>query len=185
MKDQTSKTGRPTEARSDDHAEGPEGAPITLIEYGDFECPFARRAVDVVKDIQGRWAGQIRFVFRHFPLQDLHPRAFDAALAAEAAGMQGAFWEMFTTLFREQGRLARRDLERHAEGLGLDVAKFREALDAPAVRARVERDLEEGGRLGVHSTPTFLVNGRLFEGSARDLPDVVAAAAPAGASPSA
>ena len=148
-----------------DHVWGPDDAPATLVEYGDYECPFCGRAFWVVKDVQSRLGDQIRLVYRHFPLSQIHPRAVPAAEAAEAAGAQGRFWEMHDLLFQNQRALEDEDLLANAQRLGLDVPRFVRDLATHAFASRVREDFLSGVRSGVNGTPTFFVNGRRHEGA--------------------
>jgi Na+/H+ antiporter NhaA len=141
-----------------DHIRGPLDAPVTLVEYGDFECPHCGRAEPVVRELLAEW-GDVRYVWRHLPLTDVHPRAKLAAEAAEAAADQGAFWEMHDLLFRHQDALGPRDLVRYAAELGLDVERFSEDLRRHAGAGRVADDLESADLANVSGTPTFFVNG--------------------------
>ena len=148
-----------------DHVWGPDDAPATLVEYGDYECPFCGRAFWVVKDVQSRLGDQMRLVCRHFPLSQIHPRAVPAAEAAEAAGAQGRFWEMHDLLFQNQRALEDEDLLANAQRLGLDVPRFVRDLATHAFAPRVREDFLSGVRSGVNGTPTFFVNGRRHEGA--------------------
>jgi protein-disulfide isomerase len=141
-----------------DHAQGPADARLTLVEYGDYECPHCARAHPVVKAVQKRLGSRLRFVFRHFPLSNAHPHAQAAAEAAEAAGAQGKFWEMHDTIFENQGAL-------ETEDLGLDVDRFASELDREVYGERVRSDFKSGVRSGVNGTPTFFINGARFDGS--------------------
>jgi protein-disulfide isomerase len=148
-----------------DHVRGGADAPVTLVEYGDFQCPYCGEAYPVVRDLQERFGHQLRFVFRHMPLADLHPRAPFAAEAAEAA--RERFWEMHDRLFEHQLELDDADLRRHAEAVGVeDAERFDAELRDRAHRARVEEDYDSGARSGVPSTPRFFVNGVIHLGSA-------------------
>jgi protein-disulfide isomerase len=149
-----------------DHVRGPADAPVTLVEYGDFQCPYCGDAYPVVQDLVERFGDSLRFVFRHMPLDDLHPRAHAAALASEAAAAQGRFWEMHDRLFEHQRRLADDDLRAHAEALGLDVGRFAADLTDPANEEKVSADFRSGAGSGVPSTPRFFVNGVIHLGSA-------------------
>jgi protein-disulfide isomerase len=149
-----------------DHALGPPDAPVTLVVYGDYECPFTLLLMPVVTGLRDRFGDRLRTVFRHFPLAK-HPHAALAAEAAEAAAAQGRFWEMHVALFAGQDALEPDDLVRYATDLGLDVARFRSELERHAHRARVERDLDSGRRSGVTGTPTEFLNGALYEGEDR------------------
>ncbi|MFL5841806.1 MAG: Na+/H+ antiporter NhaA, partial [Thermoleophilaceae bacterium] len=147
-----------------DHIRGPEDAPVTLVEYGDFECPYCGQAEPIVRELlAGR--GDVRYVWRHLPLTDVHPHAEVAAEAAEAAGAQDKFWEMHDRLLQNQGALRPRDLLDHAEALGLDVERFREDLRRQTFAGRVARDVESAELSGVSGTPTFFVNGRRHYGA--------------------
>ena len=147
-----------------DHVRGPVDAPVTVVEYGDFECPYCGQAESVVRELLADF-GDVRYVWRHLPLPDVHPHAQLAAEAAEAAGLQGAFWEMRDLLFDNQDALTVKDLLRHAADLGLDVEAFGKALRGHKGAARVERDMESADLSGVSGTPTFFVNGRRHHGA--------------------
>jgi protein-disulfide isomerase len=150
-----------------DHVRGPDDAPVTLVEYGDFQCPYCGEAYPVVNELRARFGDQLRFVFRHMPLSDLHPRAPFAAEAAEAAAAQGRFWEMHDRLFEHQHELEDSDLRTHAEAVGVaDGARFDVELRDHAHAARVEDDYRSGAESGVPSTPRFFVNGLIHLGSA-------------------
>jgi protein-disulfide isomerase len=148
-----------------DHIQGPVDAPLTLIEYGDYECPYCGRAYTIVKEVQERLGDRLRFVFRNFPLTIAHPHAAHAAEAAEAAGAQGRFWEMHDHLFENQKRLRNDDLQRYAEELGLHVDRFGQEMAEHAYAERVHEDFMGGVRSGVNGTPTFYVNGERLGGS--------------------
>ncbi len=148
-----------------DHAQGPADAKLTLVEYGDYECPHCGRAYPIVKVVQKRLGSRLRFVFRNFPLNNAHPHAQAAAEAAEAAGAQGKFWEMHDAIFENQGALENDDLRRYAEDLGLDVDRFASELDREVYGDRVRGDFRSGVRSGVNGTPTFFINGARFDGS--------------------
>jgi protein-disulfide isomerase len=150
-----------------DHVRGPDDARVTLVEYGDFQCPYCGEAYPVVHDLLERFGDQVRFVFRHMPLPDLHPRSPAAAEAAEAAGAQGRFWEMHDHLFEHQLELADDELRVHADTIGIDDAeRFDSELRAGVHASRVEEDYLSGARSGVPSTPRFFVNGVIHLGSA-------------------
>jgi protein-disulfide isomerase len=170
----------PSQERAEpgDHARGEADAPTTLIEYGDLECPACRQAYPVVEHLLVDHAGQVRFVFRHFPLREVHPHAQMAAEAVEAAGAQGRFWSYYDLLYAHPGELSRATLLRHAEELALDLARFESELDAHAHLPRVLADLDRGRRSGVRSTPGFFLNGRLVDVSfgVQRLQDAVMAA---------
>ena len=141
-----------------DHAQGPPDAPVTLVEYGDYECPHCGRAYPIIKDVQLRLGERLRFVFRNFPLSEAHPHAEHAAEAAEAAGSQGKYWEMHDTLFEHQRALGDRQLVNYAAALDLDVARFEEALTSGVHARHVRADFLGGIRSGVNGTPTFFIN---------------------------
>jgi protein-disulfide isomerase len=148
-----------------DHANGPEDAPVTLVEYGDYECPYCGMAYQVVKSAQRELGKQLRFVFRNFPLAEAHPHARNAAQAAEAAAAQGKFWEMHDALFEHQEALEAEDIIGYAKSLGLDMAKFAKDLQDATYAKRVREDFRSGVKSGVNGTPTFFINGSRYEGS--------------------
>jgi protein-disulfide isomerase len=148
-----------------DHIRGPgEDALVTLVEYGDFECPFCGRAEPVVRELIREY-GELRFVFRHLPLTDVHPNAQMAAEAAEAAARQGRFWEMHDTLMDHQGALTVRDLIGYARDMGLDTDAFARDLRDHAGAARVAEDVESADLATVSGTPTFFINGKRYYGA--------------------
>ncbi|MEZ4254326.1 MAG: thioredoxin domain-containing protein [Polyangiales bacterium] len=144
-------------------------APITVIEFSDFECPFCGRAFPIVEQILREFQGKVRVVFLNYPLSG-HVRAMPAARAAVAAGKQGKFWEMHDMLFRNQTALEDEDLRKYAQAIGLDVAKFEADLASPEVQAKVDADRAKGEKVNVQGTPTFFVNGRAFDESPNALP---------------
>ena len=148
-----------------DHRFGSDRALVTLVEFGDYECPFCGRAHRVVKDALRRMPDELLFVFRHFPLAQTHPHAMAAALAAEAAGAQGKFWAMHDTLLENQNALRYADLLRHAERLDLDVDRFIADIKSDDYRQRVRVDFRSGVRSGVNGTPTFFVDATRFDRS--------------------
>ena len=149
---------------SADHSQGPSDAPVTLVEYGDYECPHCGRAYPIVKEVQRRMGAQLRFIFRNFPLKEVHPHAQQAAEAAEAAGAQGRFWEMHDLIFANQSALLDRHLRNYAGMLALDQARFDEELAAHVYAGRVRRDFAGGIRSGVNGTPTFFINEARYDG---------------------
>ena len=151
---------------SRDHTRGPHDAPVTLVEYADFECPYCGRAEAVVRELLEQYGTGLRYVFRHLPLVDVHEHAAMAAEAAEAAAAHGRFWEMHDLLFAHSDALTAEDLADYAEQLGLDRAKFLKHLRDRTYALRVERDLQSADESGVVGTPTFFVNGRRHHGSA-------------------
>jgi Na+/H+ antiporter NhaA len=162
-----------------DHVRGPRDAPVTLVEYGDFECPYCGQAEPSVRELL-RDFGDVSYIWRHLPLSDVHPRAQLAAEAAESAGEQGAFWEMHDVLLDNQDRLGPNDLAQYAEELGLDVERFTADLQSHAGAARVAEDVDSADLSGVSGTPTFFINGRRHYG-AYDIDTLSAAMRVAGA----
>jgi protein-disulfide isomerase len=162
-----------------DHIHGPAGAPVTLVEYGDYECPYCGAAYPIVKQVQARMGDRLRFVFRNFPITTSHPHAEQAAEAAEAAAAQGKFWEMHDYLYEHQNRLRDSDLSGYAETLGLDVDRFDKELADHVHAARVREDFMSGVRSGVNGTPTFYINGVRHDDSYE--PEVLLAALEAAA----
>jgi protein-disulfide isomerase len=148
-----------------DHAQGPADAPITLVEYGDYQCPYCGRAYPIVKKVQKHFGDRLRFVFRNFPLNEIHPNAEAAAEVAEAAGANGKFWEMHDLLYENQERLRTKDLLAYAGALALDLDMFQRELNDHIYAARVREDFMSGVRSGVNGTPTFFVNGVRHDGS--------------------
>lgn len=142
-----------------DHLRGPVDAPLTLVEYGDYECPFCARATGVAEELRRRFGTELRYVFRHLPLHDVHPRADLAARAAVAADLQGRFWPMHDLLFSHQDALDPDDLVGYARDVGLDVDRFVRDLDSPGVAARVRDDVASAEASGARGTPTFFVGG--------------------------
>jgi protein-disulfide isomerase len=157
-----------------DHIQGPVDAPIALVEYGDYECPYCGEAYPIVKAIQERLGDRLCFAFRNFPLVNSHPHAEHAAEAAEAAAAQGKFWEMHDTLYENQQALEDEDLAGYAGALGLDVKKFAAEVQSSAHLARVRDDFKTGVRGGVNGTPTFFINGVRYDG-VKDFDEILAA----------
>jgi len=146
-----------------DHVRGPIDAPIALLEYGDYECPYCGVAYPVVKVIEERLGDRLCFAFRNFPLVNAHPHAEHAAEAAEAAGVQGKFWEMHDMLYEHQTALDDEDLAQYAADLGIDSRLISEVITG-AHAARVREDFRSGARGGVNGTPTFFINGVRYDG---------------------
>jgi protein-disulfide isomerase len=148
-----------------DHVRGPATGRL-ILEYGDYECPYSRRAFREIQQVEGRRGDGVRFAFRHFPLTEIHPHALAAAAAAEAAARQDRFWPMHELLFARQKALEDDDLRRYAAELGLDLARFDEDRAGAAVLARVRRDVESGTATGeVLGTPTLFIDGVVHRGS--------------------
>ena len=148
-----------------DHARGPEDAPVTLVEYGDYQCPYCGQAEIVIRELLLSFGDDVRYAWRHLPLNDVHPNAQMAAEAAEAAAAQGAFWEMHDQLLEHQDELAPPDLARYAEELGLDVERFWDELRRHVHDPRVAEDVGSADASGVSGTPTFFINGRRHQGA--------------------
>jgi protein-disulfide isomerase len=147
-----------------DHVQGAEHAPIELVEYGDYQCPHCGRAYPLIKNIQALLGKKLRFIFRNFPLADAHPNAMHAAIAAEAAALQGKFWEMHDIIFENQIHLGDNHLVKYAASLGLDTDQFKSDFEKPETTERVEADFESGIRSGVNGTPCFFINGQKYNG---------------------
>ena len=147
-----------------DHVCGPEDAPYTLVEYGDYECPDCGRLYVILRDLQEDIASRLRIVFRHYPLSGVHHHAQQAAEAAEAAGAQGKFWEMHTLLFERQNALRTKHLIRYADELKLDVERFRDELKNETYNERVRADFLAGVQNGVYGTPGLFLNGVRYDG---------------------
>jgi protein-disulfide isomerase len=148
-----------------DHIRGREDAPVTLVEYGDFECPYCGQAEGVLRELLRDAGDDVRYVWRHLPLADVHPSAELAAQAAEAAAAQGAFWKMHDVLLEHQDALTPPDLMRYAAELELDVERFTDDLERRAFAARIAEDVDGADRSNVSGTPTFFVNGRRHYGA--------------------
>ena len=142
-----------------DHIQGPAGAAVTLVQYGDYECPYCGEAYPIVKEVRARMGERLRFVFRNFPITTAHPHAERAAEAAEASAAQGRFWEMHDLLYENQRRLRDEDLHAYAEQLGLDVELFDKEMAEHVHAELVHEDFMSGVRSGVNGTPTFYING--------------------------
>ena len=148
-----------------DHVQGAIDAPIALLEYGDYECPFCGEVQPIVTDIQRRLGDDLCFAFRHFPLTNVHPHAEHAAEAAEAAGEQGAFWPMHETLFANQGALDDESLAQYAAALGLDETRVLQEVISNTHAHRIREDFRSGIRAGVNGTPCFFINGQRYDGA--------------------
>ena len=146
-----------------DHALGAPNAAVTLVEYGDFECPNCKQAAPVVKHLLARFAGRIRLVYRHFPLEGVHPHALHAALAAEAAGAQHKFWQMHDLLFDNQSHLKARQLRGYAQRLELDMTRYDADMLDEIYLQRIREHIESGEQSGVRATPTFFINGVIHD----------------------
>jgi protein-disulfide isomerase len=152
---------RPTISERD-HTQGSNDAAIVLVEYGDYQCPHCGRAYPIVKRIQEELGDQLQFVFRNFPLAKIHPEATKAAVATEAAALQGKYWEMHDIIFENQDQLDNDSLLDYARELGLGIAQFKKDMEDAALLKKVEADFESGIRSGVNATPTFFINGEKY-----------------------
>jgi protein-disulfide isomerase len=147
-----------------DHVRGPAAAPL-ILEYGDYECPYSRAAFRQIERVERELGGAIRFAFRHFPLTEIHPHAYAAASAAEAAALQDRFWEMHELLFHRQKALEDDDLHRYATELGVELDRFDRDRSSADVQARIRRDVESGLASGqVQGTPTLFIDGSVHQG---------------------
>ena len=146
-----------------DHSIGPPDARVTVVEYGDFECPNCKQARPAVKLMLDRHAGRVRFIFRHFPLEEVHPHALNAAEAAESAGAQGKFWPMHDLLFENQAHLKPNQLVGYAEQLGLEASRYKSEMSDHIYLQRVREHMQSGRESGVRATPTFFINGRIHD----------------------
>ena len=161
-------TAQPREVTSADHILGPADAPVTLIEYGDFQCPACGAYFSLVERLTTEASTTVRLVFRHFPLYPLpHPNSLISAEAAEASGLQGKFWDMYRLLYKNQSDWANladahQAMYGYAQELNLDMTKFKADLDSSAVKDAVMKDSDEAQQLGINSTPTFFVNGKVI-----------------------
>jgi protein-disulfide isomerase len=163
-----------TQLTKNDHVRGNRDAPVTLLEYGDYECPYCGRAYIILEKLYQSAGDMYKFAFRNFPLTQIHPHALQAAAAAEAAALQKKFWEMHDILYEHQDMLEERDLVNYAEVLGLNIEKFVLDMGSPKVERKIRSDFMSGVRCGVNGTPTFFINGHRHEGS-YELDDLLAA----------
>jgi protein-disulfide isomerase len=150
---------------ADDPIQGAANAPVTLVEFSDFQCPFCARVVPTLKKVRETYGDKVRIVWKDFPLTSIHPQAFRAAEAAQCAREQGKFWELHDVLFANQQALQPDELKKHAAGVGVDPAKFNACLDASKYGERVQQQMSVGTQLGVGSTPSIFINGRLVSGA--------------------
>jgi protein-disulfide isomerase len=161
-----------------DHSHGPAHAPVTVVEYGDFECPGCKNAAQTSTLLLERYPGKVRFIFRHFPVEEAHPHALRAAEAAEAAGAQGKFWPLYDLLFQNQAHLKDKDLQRYAGQVGVEMTRFIAEMDDHFYLQKVREQAEGGRRSHIRATPTFFVDGVVQDVSfgLQGLHDAVAAA---------
>ena len=153
-----------TQISADDWSLGAPDAPVVMLEYGDFECPYCAMARPVLEGLVAEYPDAIRLIYRHFPVTAIHPRAFMAAEAAEAAGAQGGFWEMHDAIFMHQNQLGYENLLWYAEQIGLDAAEFDQAMRSHLHQDEVKRDFRRGVQDGVNGTPTIFINRRRYDG---------------------
>jgi protein-disulfide isomerase len=163
-----------TPVGEDDHIQGEPDAPATLLEYGDFQCPHCAAAHPLVQELQKHFGKRLRFVFRNFPLNRIHPQAEAAAQTAEFAGSHGKFWSMHDLLLENQARLSSRLFAELTKSLGLDPAELEAALQKNTFERHVHHDFTGGVRSGVNGTPTFFLNGERYDGS-REYAEMAAA----------
>jgi protein-disulfide isomerase len=149
----------------DDPSQGKADAPVTVVEFSDFQCPFCQRVMPTLKELRSKYGDKMRLVWKDFPLTQIHPQAFVAAQAGNCAREQGKFWEYHDKLFGNQQALQPANLKQYAADVGLDAMKFNQCLDSAKYEARVQDALGVGGRLGISSTPTVFVNGRMINGA--------------------
>lgn len=150
---------------SKDHIQGKNTAPLELVEYGDYQCPYCGQAYPIVKNLLRSLGADIKFVFRNFPLSELHPDAFNAAVAAEAAGLQKKYWDMHDIIFENQQELDMESLFLYAKKIGLDLERFKNDIQKNELSTKVEQDFESGVRSGVNGTPSFFINGIKYNGN--------------------
>ena len=164
-------TGLRIAANKNDHIQGELTAEIVLVEYGDYQCPHCRNAFGIIKKIQEELGSKMAYIFRHFPVTESHFYARQAAIAAEAAGLQDKYWAMHDIIYEQQDKLSTAGLLDFAKKIDLDIARFRRDIKDEKLANRVDDDFEGGARSGVNFTPTFFINGTRFEGGAKDLHD--------------
>jgi formate-nitrite transporter family protein len=153
-----------TPVNEQDHVRGPYDAPVTLVEYGDFQCEHCAAMYPVLMDLLDEVGEQVRFVYRHFPLSQSHPNAQQAAEASEAAASQGSFWEMHDMLFTNQDALDEMSLRNYAEKIGLDADQYDREMESEMHAEKVREDFMSGVHSGVNGTPTFFINGERYDG---------------------
>ena len=149
---------------SKDHILGKNTAPLELVEYGDYQCPHCGHAYPIIKKVQRSLGADLKFVFRNFPLSEMHPDAFNAAVAAEAAGLQQKFWDMHDIIFENQQKLDMINLFLYAKTIGLDLERFKNDIQKNTLIIKVEQDFESGVKSGVNGTPSFFINGKKYNG---------------------
>lgn len=142
---------------------GPENAPVTIVEFSDYQCPFCARSEPLINDVLKEYPTQVRLVYKHFPLTAIHPNAMGAAQAAAAAQKQGKFWQMHELLFANQRALQPEQLKSYAQQVGLDVAKFEADMASPEVKSAIQEDMQLAQKVGIRGTPTIFVNGKIVQ----------------------
>jgi protein-disulfide isomerase len=147
----------------DSPVRGPADAPVTIVEFSDYQCPFCGRAEPSIEAVLKDYPGKVRLVYKHFPLALIHPHALSAAYASAAAQKQGKFWEMHDLLFAHQRALAPEQLDSYAKQIGLDMDEFKKDMSSPEVKKVIAADMRLGQRVGIRGTPTFFVNGRVLQ----------------------
>jgi protein-disulfide isomerase len=152
-------------SESRDHIQGPVTAPVTLVEYGDYECPYCAQAYLITKEIQERLGDKLCFVFRNFPVTKIRPHAYETALAVEAAAAQGKFWEMYDYLFKHGQAVTNDSLRRSAANLGLNLTRFDREFHDRMYSNHIDEDIQSGNSSGVNGTPTFFINGEHYDGA--------------------
>jgi protein-disulfide isomerase len=152
-------------SESRDHIQGPVAAPVTLVEYGDYECPYCAQAYLITKEIQERLGDKLCFVFRNFPVTKIRPHAYETALAVEAAAAQGKFWEMYDYLFKHGQAVTNDSLRRSAANLGLNLTRFDREFHDRMYSNHIDEDIQSGNSSGVNGTPTFFINGEHYDGA--------------------
>lgn len=156
-----------------DHIRGNANAELVIVEYGDYQCPYCGAAYPVLKELMDEFGNQVQFVFRNFPLSEMHQYARPAAIAAEAANLQGKFWEMHDAIYENQQYLNKDLLQEIAEKLNLNINQFKNDIESSELAEKVDSDFESGIISGVNGTPSFFVNGKKFNGGAADLLELV------------
>ncbi|MBD3903867.1 thioredoxin domain-containing protein [Chryseobacterium sp. Ch-15] len=154
---------------TNDHAQGNLNSDLVIVEYGDYQCPYCGAAYPVLKELMKEFGSQVKFVFRNFPLSEMHQYAKAAAIAAEAANLQGKFWEMHDAIYENQQNLNELYLFELAEHVGLNINQFKEDIQKAELAEKVDSDFESGVMSGVNGTPSFFINGNKFNGNAEDL----------------
>lgn len=147
-----------------DHQQGPASAPVTLVEYGDYECSYCGEAYPIIKQVQAHFGDRLRFVFRNFPLGQMHPHAQHAAEAAEDVALQGDFWAMHDLLYEHQDDLDDQHLGEYAQRAGADIGRFTRDFTAATSGEHIHADFNGGVRSGVNGTPSFFINGQRYDG---------------------